>query len=137
MPSVGSTKNPAPPRGFPISKHDAPSDTAADLPCPCPPACLLLPLVPPAPNCLLTYLTFLSLSQGGGTAELRSQYAPTIALDSAEQAIYKAVNSDGISARGAAQGSLQDAEVESQYPEHATYADGVRGSITALASGGN
>lgn len=76
---------------------------------------------------------------GGGDAGLRGEYAPSIGLDSTEQAILRAVN-DGAGQAVTSQAGLagvENTEVGSTYPEHATYADGVRGSVAALASGGN
>lgn len=74
----------------------------------------------------------------GGRGAGQSQYAPTLALDSSEQAIMQAVSDGSANAvRGATQANLANSEVLSMYPEHATYADGLPGSVAAISSGGN
>jgi hypothetical protein len=92
------------------------------------------------------------LNRGGGGSGLGgnsgraggvNQYAPTIALDSSEQAIWAAVNgaTNAGAVQKAAAGNVANALVLTHFKEDATYADGIsdglRGTGAALGGGGN
>lgn len=84
------------------------------------------------------------LGGNAGRADGVNSYAPTISLDSSEQAIWAAVNgasTDPAAVQRAAAGNQANAKVLVHFKEDATYAtginDGLRGSGAALGGAGN
>lgn len=67
-----------------------------------------------------------------------SSFTPSIDLDSSEQAILNAVNSDAsLSATaGAADANVANSEVATQFGVDATYADGIGGMANMASAGG-